>query len=219
MLDGFGFCWIEASGEAEVELAEMSKLGMIDAIMMEDSDTIIFGVTTILRLDLTFAMTGQVRKYEVSNIMNLGFDKAGLVIIALLVGGDYLIGLSTAGCGIETALKLAHAGLGIWLIEAIEHQTNLDTWGDNICDELHKSSLKCQQDFANSIPADFPDINIVNLYLNPAVHQHDIHQPAVSGNSSSISLLAIFAEENFVWGDMAGILEHFTNDILPGLVM
>lgn len=96
---------------------------------------------------------------------------------------------------------------------------NLDAWRDDMRDELHKSSFKRQRDLANSIPADFPDINIVNLYLKPAVNQHDIHRPPVSGNGASISLLAVFAEEHFVWGDTAGILEHFTNDILPGLAM
>lgn len=86
-------------------------------------------------------------------------------------------------------------------------------------DELRKSSFKRQRDLANSIPTDFPDINIVNLYLDPAINQHDIHRPAVSGNPASISLLAVFAEEHFVWGDTAGILKHFTDDILPGLAM
>jgi Holliday junction resolvase YEN1 len=40
----------QAPGEAEAELASMSRLGIVDAIITEDSDAIVFGATTILRL-------------------------------------------------------------------------------------------------------------------------------------------------------------------------
>jgi hypothetical protein len=87
----------------------MSKLGMLDAIITQDSDTVVFGATTILRLyvvllvicsfciltylasDSSFVKAGQVTKYEANNIANLGFDTAGLILIAVLVGGDYSI--------------------------------------------------------------------------------------------------------------------------------
>jgi hypothetical protein len=90
----------------------MSKLGMLDAIITQDSDAVIFGATTILRLyvvlfaiysfciltglasDLNFVKTGQVTKYEADDITDLGFNTSGLILIALLVGGDYLVHVS-----------------------------------------------------------------------------------------------------------------------------
>jgi Holliday junction resolvase YEN1 len=40
----------QAPGEAEAELAALSKLHLVDAIITEDSDAVVFGATTILRL-------------------------------------------------------------------------------------------------------------------------------------------------------------------------
>jgi Holliday junction resolvase YEN1 len=40
----------QAPGEAEAELAVLSKLCIVDAVMTEDSDAIVFGATTILRM-------------------------------------------------------------------------------------------------------------------------------------------------------------------------
>lgn len=69
MLDAFGFAWIDvckvlftfvkkqpnfiflqACGEAESELASLSKRGFLDAVLTEDSDTIVFGAKTVIRL-------------------------------------------------------------------------------------------------------------------------------------------------------------------------
>ncbi|KAF8877665.1 PIN domain-like protein, partial [Gymnopilus junonius] len=48
MLDAFGFTWKDAPGEAESELATLSKQGLLDAVLTEDSDTIVFSARTIL---------------------------------------------------------------------------------------------------------------------------------------------------------------------------
>ena len=41
------FC--QAAGEAEAELAHMNNLGLIDAVMTDDSDALIFGARVIIR--------------------------------------------------------------------------------------------------------------------------------------------------------------------------
>lgn len=40
---------MQAPGEAEAELAQMSKLGKIDAVLTDDVDALVFGATKILR--------------------------------------------------------------------------------------------------------------------------------------------------------------------------
>ena len=40
----------QAPGKAEAKLVVLSKLHLVDAIITEDSDAIVFGATTILRL-------------------------------------------------------------------------------------------------------------------------------------------------------------------------
>jgi 5'-3' exonuclease len=44
----FGFL-SQAPGEAEAELAQLSKLGKIDAVLTDDVDALVFGATKILR--------------------------------------------------------------------------------------------------------------------------------------------------------------------------
>lgn len=40
---------IKALGEAEVELARMSKAGVIDLVLTEDSDALVFGTVQVAR--------------------------------------------------------------------------------------------------------------------------------------------------------------------------
>ncbi|KAG2351249.1 PIN domain-like protein, partial [Suillus spraguei] len=50
MLELFGFHWTEVCpSEAEAELAAMNVHGVIDAVMTEDSDILIFGAPCIIR--------------------------------------------------------------------------------------------------------------------------------------------------------------------------
>lgn len=48
LLDVFSFEWRQAPGEAEAELASMSKAGIIDGVLSKDSDALIFGATHVL---------------------------------------------------------------------------------------------------------------------------------------------------------------------------
>lgn len=40
---------LEAPAEAEAELAELNRLGLIDAIVTEDSDAFVFGAQCVIR--------------------------------------------------------------------------------------------------------------------------------------------------------------------------
>ncbi|KAK6966740.1 PIN domain-like protein [Favolaschia claudopus] len=48
-IKAFGYYSHQAPGEAEAELAQMNKLGFIDAVITEDSDTLVFGAVCIIR--------------------------------------------------------------------------------------------------------------------------------------------------------------------------
>ncbi|KAF8907241.1 PIN domain-like protein [Gymnopilus junonius] len=92
MLDTFGFAWINAAGEAESELASLSKQGLLDAVLTEDSDTVVFGARTIIRFDSDVADDEQIILYKAEDIERhprLSLGTADLMLIALLVGGDY----------------------------------------------------------------------------------------------------------------------------------
>ncbi|CAA7265650.1 unnamed protein product [Cyclocybe aegerita] len=52
-IEAFGFSWYTAPGEAEAELAMLNMMGMIDAIISEDSDCLVFGGLCVIRLQNT----------------------------------------------------------------------------------------------------------------------------------------------------------------------
>lgn len=39
----------QAPGEAEAQLAHMNKVGLIDAVLTDDSDALVFGARTVIR--------------------------------------------------------------------------------------------------------------------------------------------------------------------------
>ncbi|WFD04742.1 hypothetical protein MVES1_000066 [Malassezia vespertilionis] len=126
MLRGFGFAYWEAPGEAEAELAWMDMQGLLDAVLTDDVDALLFGAKIVVRhgawnpivrdtLDEEEAMeTAAV--YDTSRgAWKLDCD--GMVLIALLSGADY----DTQGlfnCGVKTAVGLAKAGFGTRLVTA-----------------------------------------------------------------------------------------------------
>jgi holliday junction resolvase YEN1 len=49
VIDAFGFQHMEAPGEAEAELAWLNDFGLIDAVLTDDVDTLLFGGRKVLR--------------------------------------------------------------------------------------------------------------------------------------------------------------------------
>ncbi|KAF8889753.1 hypothetical protein CPB84DRAFT_1683821, partial [Gymnopilus junonius] len=216
-----------APSEAESELASMSKQGLLDAVLTEDSDTIIFGARTIL-CDSDVSNDEQViiyRVYDIENHPGLMLTHADLVLIALLAGGDYHHGIKD--CGIETAFGLACAGFGHGLSKAIatclaeDLQTDLNDWCMALCHEAVTNSSKklprhCPA-LAKNMPEHFPSNNILFAYFQPLVSNEEA--PCLSNQLPSPPALAQFAEEHFAWGDAIGILKHFSTTIYPGLAL
>ena len=72
------------------------------------------------------------------------------------------------------------------------------------------------------MPLDFPDLISINLYLNPVTSEHKQYKGAVAiftERGPDLVRLAQFAEEHFVWGDLAGILKRFSTCVFPGLAL
>lgn len=49
LVEAFGFVLLQAPGEAEAELSDLNKRGLIDAILSDDSDCFLFGAKTVIR--------------------------------------------------------------------------------------------------------------------------------------------------------------------------
>ncbi|KAJ7450491.1 PIN domain-like protein [Mycena galericulata] len=231
MLDGFGFDCFQAAGEAEATLSMMTTTGIpfrVDAILTDDSDSFVFGASDVLRIRSEDNENYEASLYSAHDIsMVLGLSREDLILIAVLAGGDYSDGL--AQCGITTAIALARAGLGKQLVlglsnRSLTHSASfLETWRESLRSELSTNASghlpHRYASLAAAIPSDFPDVNVVNLYLHPVVSEplrvarHLVFQPP------RFDILARFAEDHFGWGNSVGILTHFADQLFAGLVI
>ncbi|KAJ6622743.1 PIN domain-like protein [Mycena sp. CBHHK59/15] len=231
MLDGFGFEWIMARGEAEATLSVMTTNGIpvrVDAILTDDSDSFVFGASVVLRIRSEDNENYEASRYSAFDISTaLGLSREDFVLIAILAGGDYSDGLDK--CGISTAIGLARAGLGRQLISGLSGQSRSDsalflgTWRESLRSELSTNASghlahRCKQ-LAAGIPSDFPDLDVVNLYLHPIISELVPATRSLVFHPPQLDILARFAEDHFGWGDSIGILTHFADQLFAGLVV
>ncbi|KAJ7210195.1 PIN domain-like protein [Mycena rebaudengoi] len=230
MLNGFGFEWIVARGEAEATLSNMTTNGIplrVDAILTDDSDSFVFGASLVLRIRSEDNENYQASRYSAFDISKvLGLSREDMVFIAILAGGDYSDGLDQ--CGITTAIGLARAGLGRQLISGFAGKSQSDsllflqTWRESLSLELSTNSSghlpHRYHRLATNIPSEFPDLAVIDLYLHPLVSAiPDVRSLVFC--PPQLSLLARFAEDHFQWGNSVEILSHFSDLLFAGLVI
>ncbi|KFY42076.1 hypothetical protein V494_02618 [Pseudogymnoascus sp. VKM F-4513 (FW-928)] len=211
LLQLFGFESHDAPGEAEAECALLQQRGLVDAVLSEDVDTLMFGSGLTIR-DWSGEGTGKtpathVSLYDakVTKDGKSGLDREGMILVALMSGGDY----DTAGvarCGAKIACEAARAGFGKSLCGlAPDDDSGLSAWRENLAHELHtnESGHFRQKNKAITVPDDFPKKEILHYYM----------QPVVSSNAAILNLrsrlqwdreidsrrLKIFVEECFEW--------------------
>lgn len=153
-----------APGEAEAECARLQQEGIVDAILSEDGDSLMFGTSLLFKTyyekknGKKTKSTTHVRVYNASEIMaKHGLDKEGMICFAMLAGGDYSKGLH--GCGPGNALRAAQHGLGRSLCRYADAELRT-MWRLELIDFL-KGSV--------SVPSDFPDPKILKKYKEPRV--------------------------------------------------
>ncbi|KAK0487056.1 hypothetical protein IW261DRAFT_1308207, partial [Armillaria novae-zelandiae] len=107
----------QALGEAEAELAMLSSIHKIDAVMSEDFDALLFGAQCVIQINDESDSQYLIEVYENNN----QFLPHDLVVIALLSGGDYDASDGIQGCGIQTAIEIAKTGIGKRLFDALKN--------------------------------------------------------------------------------------------------
>ncbi|KAF9474954.1 PIN domain-like protein [Pholiota conissans] len=216
-----------APGEAEAELAMLNRLGRVDAVITSDSDSLVFGARTVLRsVPHKDKQTADEIKVFTSDAVRdrLNLTYEGLVLFALLAGGDY-DPTGVIGCGSQTSLGLAQCGFGERLIEARSSGSpflsilDISNWRAELKLEIATNSQKKlsrrQPQLATQVSDTFPDHQIMDLYTHPCVSSPEhlpshwlIHQP-------SLCNLTNFCRERFDWDDDY-ILEVFKSRIWEG---
>ncbi|KAJ8453999.1 hypothetical protein ONZ51_g13284 [Trametes cubensis] len=223
----FGFAWLEAAGEAEAELAEMNKSGIIDIVLTEDSDALVFGAITVAR-NPSYKRTDAdiIAIYRTSSILQeQRLSRGDLLLFALLLGSDYdPSGLPR--CGPTVALGLVRYGLGRSLFAALSSMSDNDLsdflprWRAQLRDKLKTdpSNLigrRCPS-LAASVPNTFPDTSVARLFLSPALLSPDRYADLTTPRLMDISRLGELCELYFTWGSGAEIRKSFRTTLWPG---
>ena len=155
----------EAQGEAEAECARLQALGVVDAVWSDDGDALMFGCGTLIRQHKTGneRVKDYIRVYEAKALEDkYDLDPDGLVLFAVLSGGDYHTqGLK--GCGSKTAALLAkrRVGLSQSLRNTSEH--TLPVWRTMLQECLSRYRKYIE------VPFGFPEWRALNYYRNPTV--------------------------------------------------
>lgn len=230
LLKHFGIPFHTAPGEAEAECAALQQAGVIDAVMSEDVDTLMFGATVVLRdwsaLKGTSAkIPTHISVYESRKIKEENLDRQGMVLIALMHGGDYLPeGL--AGCGIRTALDAAKAGFGAELCRLFDmdaDEYDLEEWRDKLQRELqtNQSRFFRTKNSRITIPPDWPSMEHLQAYYKPIVSDPEkierIKELIVWDADAEIPALREYTRATFEWRGSGGA-SKFVRTLAPALM-
>lgn len=224
LIERFRFPWHEAPGEAEAECARLQQAGIVDAVMSNDVDALMFGSGwTIMNFSKekgtgTTAAT-HVTCYHMENdthASNVPVSRAGMILFAMLSGGDYLPG-GVPKCGPGLAAEIAKASFGEDLLQEVasrspDIETRLGEWRERLQYELeeNESGYFTTKHKAVRIPETFPDRTILEYYAEPKVSTDDematLRRNLRHAWDREIDPLAIrtFAAEHFEWNYRSG---------------
>ena len=216
----FGFDIHDAPGEAEAECALLQRQGIVDAVLSEDVDTIMFGCSRTLR-NWTAEGKGpktptHVSMYDVAALGQgeSGLDREGMVLVAMMSGGDY-IPAGVPGCGVKVACEAAKAGFGRSLCKIKKSDTAaLTAWRENLLHELrtNESGFFRTRHKALEIPEDFPNMDVLRYYTHPVVSPGSVvemlRSEFPSGKDLDVIGLREFVRETFDWTYKIGAVKY-----------
>jgi len=229
LLKRFGFPYHTAPGEAEAECALLQKEGLVDAVLSEDVDTLMFGCGVSLRNWTAEGARGNkspthvnVYNAEVTKV-TAGFDSEGMILVALMSGGDY-IPAGIPGCGPKIACEAAKAGFGRDLCSLAGGDVDgFSKWRKRLQMELQTNESKVfrQKHKAMTIPENFPDMTVLGYYVRPAVSSIEkvkrLKEEVTWDEGVKISELRLFVAEAFNWPFLIGA-KKFIRGLAPALL-
>lgn len=219
MIQLFGFTIHDAPGEGEAECALLQRHGIVDAVLSEDVDTIMFGCTKLLR-NWSSEGKGTNSPTHVSlydsvklDLSKIGLDREGLVLVALMSGGDYAPE-GIPGCGPKVACEAAKAGFGKSLCRLKASDTKgISAWRKSLLHELrtNESGYFRTRHMKTTIPADFPNMEVLRYYTHPVVSPEatleNIRVKSERDQKIHIEALREFTREVFDWDYRIGAIK------------
>lgn len=231
LLKLFGFPSHTAPGEAEAECAYLQREGVVDAVLSEDVDTLMFGCGVLLRNWSSEGTRGNKSPTHVSlydakatKEGKSGLDREGMILVALMSGGDYITE-GIPGCGVKVACEAARAGFGRSLCTLSRSDSSgLETWRMSLARELETNESKFfrVRHKALNIPANFPNKEVLGYYTHPIVSSaakvETLKKDIVWDGQVDIEGLRKFVGEAFDWTHKTGA-RKFIRGLAPVLLV
>nr|XP_057664523.1 DNA excision repair protein ERCC-5 homolog [Diorhabda carinulata]XP_057664532.1 DNA excision repair protein ERCC-5 homolog [Diorhabda carinulata] len=200
LLELFGVPYIVAPMEAEAQCAFLDEIELTNGTITDDSDIWLFGGKTVYKN--FFNQSKYVMEFKSENIEHhFKLNRQQMILLALLVGSDYTIGLQ--GVGPVTALEilsifppnqtqeytLSNQQLLSGLKEFKSWYLKGKTGGSG------RSSLKNKLKNVTFVD-NFPSCQVVEAYLDPKI---ETSRTPFSWSKPDITGLTVFAKEKFGW--------------------
>jgi hypothetical protein len=219
LIQAFRFPYHTAPGEAEAECALLQRRGVVDAVMSQDVDTLMFGSTITLRDWSKEGTKGSKTPSHVNvlraeeTLTNTGLDSDGMILVALLSGGDYNTE-GVPGFGPSLACEIARAKFGTELLRLVRNgdADGVREWRERLQYELetNESGYFRKRHKTIKIPDNFPDSTIFGCYTDPAVSSSEQLQKISSkcteiwDTDIDVPALRVYVAERFGWRYKAG---------------
>ncbi|OMP87712.1 Flap endonuclease GEN-like protein 1 [Diplodia seriata] len=230
LLKQFGFPFHIAPGEAEAECALLQRESIVDAVLSEDVDTLMFGSRVTLRNwspeQKSSKVPTHVNLYDADRTKSgpAGLDREGMILVALMSGGDYLPE-GIPNCGPKLACEAARAGFGSRLCAISKKDTAaLQAWRESLIHELRTNESKffrCKHK-ALAIPDQFPRADILAYYTKPAVSSREglerLKRSLRWDQELNFPELRTFTGDAFEWIKVSGA-KKFIRNLAPALLV
>ncbi|KAK4139739.1 uncharacterized protein C8A04DRAFT_15572 [Dichotomopilus funicola] len=173
LLTLFGIPYITAPMEAEAQCAELVRLGLVDGIVTDDSDTFLFGGTRVYKN--MFNSNKYVECYLARDLeTELALPREQLIALAQLLGSDYTEGLP--GVGPVTALEILSefpddslTAFRDWWQTLQQHPTQLNNPPNDPSNTPFRRKFRRSHITKLFLPPGFPSPAVTEAYLNPIV--------------------------------------------------
>ncbi|EXA37401.1 hypothetical protein FOVG_11628 [Fusarium oxysporum f. sp. pisi HDV247] len=215
----FGCNTHDAPGEAEAECALLQKHGIVDMVLTEDVDALMFGCTKMLRQWSPASKRDTTPTHvslfdtEKMKLDQHGLDREGMVLVALMSGGDYDPN-GLPGCGIKVAVEAAKAGFGRDLCRLkVVDKEGTTAWRNSLIHELrtNENGHFKRKNKALAIPETFPDFKVLRYYTHPVVSPgesiDEIREKVHLKREIQFEDLREFTREVFGWDYRVGALK------------
>ncbi|KAK4627004.1 Flap endonuclease GEN 1 [Fulvia fulva] len=229
LLKQFGFPWHIAPGEAEAECALLQREGIVDAVLSEDVDTLMFGSGVTLKnwsSEGTSKVPTHVNVYRAEETKEKsGMDREGMILVALMSGGDYITE-GIPGCGPKLACDAARAGFGKDLCEVarMKDKEGLNAWRERLQHQIVTNEAKyfSRKNSKLVIPDEFPNQEVLGYYTHPCISTPEklerVRDSLQWDQSIDFAALRSFAADAFDWRCLGGA-KKFIRNLAPAMLV